>query len=111
MDNRNKIEKFLDSYIGLPLYYCSACLRPVVVKADSEGTKILRKCECSSDVLIYAPRRVFLTGVGGKVTMKNKLIEWLHKIGSVITRRTIGVHHPKVVDMSAGISGSAQVGL
>jgi len=82
-DCRTKLERWLDNHIGLPLYYCSGCQRPVkVVK-----TKIHRKCDCTD--IVNAPRKVFLHGAHDKPSLEYRLMVKFHQIASSITGRNV----------------------
>ena len=83
MDERSRLEKWLDRYIGEPLYYCATCHRPVRVAAD----KVVKKC-AHTDALIYAPRKVMVS-LDGKLSWRSRLKLKYWQMGSRLTNRNI----------------------
>ena len=83
MDKRTRWERWADKAIGLPLYYCSECQRPVAVKNNS----IIRKCTCRG--IVNAPRKVFLHGATEKPNWKFQFKVKMHQIASTISGRNV----------------------
>jgi len=86
-DLRSPLEKKLDETIGLPLYYCSECLRAVKV---TEGNPPIteRPCTDCKDAQIIAPRKAIAAGEGGmNVKDKVKLSYW--QLAALLTGRCV----------------------
>lgn len=85
-DLRSTQQKAFDDMFGMPLYYCSECLRSVRVK---DG-KIERPCTDCCDAEVYAPRKAVAVGRGG-ASMKTKAKIRLAQLLAFLTQRS-GVH-------------------
>jgi hypothetical protein len=83
MDKRTQWERWADKAIGLPLYYCSECQRPVTVKSG----EIRKKCNCLA--IVNAPRKVFLHGATEKPGWKFQFKVKMHQIASKISGRNV----------------------
>jgi len=88
-DLRSPLEKKLDAMIGLPLYYCSECLRAVKVTiVDGQEPRVERPCTDCSEAQIIAPRKAIAAGKGGmNVKDKTKLTYW--QLASALTGRCV----------------------
>ncbi len=90
-DLRSNTQKKIDAALGMPLYYCSECLRMCRVTAG-DPPKIHRPCTDCKDAGIIAPRRAVAVGRGGASMKVKTKIAWL-KILSALTQRTMGSKH------------------
>lgn len=88
-DLRSPIEKKLDETIGLPLYYCSECLRAVKVTAiEGREPHVERPCTDCNTAHIIAPRKAIATGEGG-LNFSDKAKLTLMRIGAALTGRCV----------------------
>lgn len=88
-DQRTELEKILDEKIGLPLYYCSECLRAVSVTPIVGGEPIVKRpCSDCKDAQIFAPRKAIAAGEGG-LNLKDtiKVTGW--QIAAALTGRCV----------------------
>lgn len=83
MDERSRLEKWLDRWVGEPLYYCTTCRRPVHVSNDA----VVRKC-AHADSPICAPRKVMVS-LSGHLSWRNRLKLKYWQMGSRLTSRNI----------------------
>jgi hypothetical protein len=85
-DLRSNIQKKLDDTFGMPLYYCSECLRAVKVTARGEEPLIERPCTDCKDAQIFAPRKAIAVGKGGASIRTKVDIFWM-KLAAALTGR------------------------
>lgn len=86
-DLRSDVEKWIDTNVGLPLYYCAECRRPVRVEGDPPV--IRRPCgpECEG-ATVLAPRRSILAGEGGLNFKDRVRVSW-YQVMATITGRCV----------------------
>ena len=88
-DQRTDLEKLLDEKIGLPLYYCAECLRPVnVTPVEGKEPIVKRPCVDCKDAQIIAPRKAIAAG-RGDLNFKDKMKVTSWQIAAALTGRCV----------------------
>lgn len=88
-DMRTETQKAIDTRIGMPLYYCSECMREVKVTPVQGAEPIIKRpCTDCCNAQIYAPRRAIVTGRGG-MTAKTRAKILLMQLLAMLTGRCV----------------------